>query len=198
MRLQMGQTAPFFAAQDTHGRLIRLDDYRGHYLLLSFYRHASCPFCNLRIHELMQRLAEFENVGLSLVAVFQSPPEQIAQYIGKQRPPFVILPDPRLYLFHEYGVETSLRALLIGATRKLGRVWRAVRLGFFPGRVQGSVARVPADFLIGPRGEILIAYYGRDISDHVPIETLLQKLRVASSPENFIRHEVSTRDRSLP
>lgn len=180
MRLQTGQAAPAFAAQDVHGQMIRLEDYRGRYLFMSFYRYASCPFCNLRVHELIQRLAEFEDVDLSLVAVFQSPRTQIARYIGKQRPPFPILPDPRLYLYRDYGVETSLRAFLIGATRHLGKALRAMRLGFLPGRIQGSVARVPADFLIGPRGEILIAYYGRDISDHLLIETLLQQLRATS------------------
>lgn len=180
MRLQAGQAAPAFAAQDAQGRMIRLDEYRGHYLFLSFYRYASCPFCNLRVHELMQRLAEFENFDLSLVAVFQSPRAQIAQHIGKQRPPFPILPDPGLHLYRDYRVETSLRAFLIGATRHLGKALRAMRRGFLPGRIQGSVARVPADFLIGPRGEILIAYYGRDISDHLPIETLLQQLHAAS------------------
>lgn len=181
MRLQAGQAAPAFAAQDAQGRMIRLDDYRGRYLFLSFYRYASCPFCNLRVHELMQRLTEFENFDLSLVAVFQSPRTQIAQYIGKQRPPFPILPDPRLHLYRDYRVETSLRAFLIGATRHFGKALHAMRLGFLPGHIQGSVARVPADFLIGPQGEVLIAYYGRDISDHLPIETLLQQLPAASA-----------------
>lgn len=184
MRLQAGQAAPAFAAQDVFGRLIRLDDYRGRYLFLSFYRHASCPFCNLRVHELMQQLAEFAGRNLSLVAVFQSPRAQIERYIGKQQPPFPILPDPRLQLYQAYGVETSLRGLLIGATRRLGRVLRAMRLGYLPGRIEGSVARVPADFLIGPRGEILIAYYGRDISDHLPIGILLQRISVPS-PEQI-------------
>ena len=180
MRLQAGQAAPTFAVQDVHGRMICLDDYRGRYLLLSFYRYASCPFCNLRVHELMQRLTKLENVDLSLVAVFQSPRAQIAQHIGKQRPPFPILPDPRLQLYRDYRVETSLRAFLIGATRHIGKALRAIRLGFLPGRIQGSVMRVPADFLIDPHGELMIAYYGRDISDHLPIEAVLQQLQATS------------------
>lgn len=179
MRLQAGQAAPAFAAPDTQGRMIRLDDYRGHYLLLSFYRYASCPFCNLRVHELTQQRIAFENFDLSLVAVFQSPRAQIAQHLDKQQPPFPILSDPHLHMYRDYRVETSMHAL-IGATLHLRKVWRAMRLGFLPGRIQGSVTRVPADFLIGPHGDILIAYYGRDISDHLPIETLLQQLHAVS------------------
>lgn len=180
MRLQAGQIAPALAAQDVHGRMIRLDDYRGRYLFLSFYRYASCPFCNLRVHRLRQRLTEFANFDLSLVAVFQSSRAHILQYVGTQEPPFPILPDPGLRLYRAYRVETSLRAFLIGATRRAGMALQAMRLGFLSGRMQGNVLRVPADFLIGPRGEILIAYYGRDISDHLPIETLVEQLNLLS------------------
>jgi len=93
MRLQAGQAAPDFLRPDIGGISIRLCDYRGRYLLLSFYRYASCPFCNLRVHELLQRLPEFEKRGLSLVAVFQSAREGIIDHVGKQQPPFPIIPD---------------------------------------------------------------------------------------------------------
>ena len=180
MRLQAGQAAPAFAVQDVHGRMIRLDDYRGRYLFLSFYRYASCPFCNLRVHELMQRRTEFKDFDLSLVAVFQSSRTQIMQYVSTQEPPFPILPDPGLHLYRDYRVETSWRGFLIGATRHVVKAFRAMRLGFLPGSMQGNVLRVPADFLIGTRGEILIAYYGHNISDHLPIETVVRQLGALS------------------
>jgi peroxiredoxin len=176
MRLQAGQPAPDFLRPDIGGISIRLGDYRGRYLLLSFYRYASCPFCNLRVHELLQRLSEFEKRGLSLVGVFQSAREAIMDHVGKQQPPFPIIPDPAHDLYRRYGVETSLPALLLGLTVRMGRALKAMRKGFLPGRMEGHVTLVPADFLIGPDGNILIAYYGKDISDHLPIEIILQQL----------------------
>lgn len=176
MRLQAGQAAPDFLRPDIGGISIRLGDYRGRYLLLSFYRYASCPFCNLRVHELLQRLPEFERRDLSLVAVFQSAREGIMDHVGKQQSPFPIIPDPGHSMYRSYGVETSLRGLLLGLTLRMGKALKAMRKGFLPGRMEGSITLVPADFLIGPDGSILIAYYGKDIADHLPIEILLRRL----------------------
>jgi len=176
MRLQAGQAAPDFLRPDIGGKKIRLSDYRGRYLLLSFYRYASCPFCNLRVHELMQHLVEFDQCGLSLVAVFQSAGEGIREHVGKQRPPFPIIPDPGHSMYQSYRVETSLQGLLLGLTLRMGKALKAMGKGFLPGRMEGSITLVPADFLIGPDGTILLAYYGRDISDHLPVEIILQRL----------------------
>jgi thioredoxin-dependent peroxiredoxin len=176
MRLQAGQTAPAFLRPDINGAMLRLKDYRGRYLLLSFYRYASCPFCNLRVHELMQHQAEFDQHGLSLVAVFQSAREGILDHVGKQRPPFPIIPDPGHSIYRRYGVEASLQGFLLGLTLRMGKALRAMARGFLPGRMEGSITLVPADFLIGPDGDILVAYYGKDISDHLPIEVILQRL----------------------
>lgn len=176
MRLQAGQPAPDFLRPDIGGKTIRLSDYRGRYLLLSFYRYASCPFCNLRVHELMQRLAEFDQRSLSLVAVFQSAREGIMDHAGKQRPPFPIIPDPGHGMYRSYGVETSLPGFLLGLTLRMGKALKAMGKGFLPGRMEGWITLVPADFLIGPDGTILIACYGKDISNHLPIEVILQRL----------------------
>lgn len=176
MRLQAGRPAPDFLRPDISGKTIRLSDYRGRYLLLSFYRYASCPFCNLRVHELMQRLPELDQRRLSLVAVFQSAREGIMDHVGKQRPPFPIIPDPGHNLYHSYGVEASLYGFVLGLTLRVGKALKAMGKGFLPGRMEGSITLVPADFLIGPEGTILIAYYGKDISDHLPIEIILQQL----------------------
>lgn len=73
-------------------------------------------------------------------------------------------------------METSLHALLLGLTLRMGRALKAMRKGFLPGRMDGHVTLVPADFLIGPDGRILIAYYGKDIADHLSIEIILQQL----------------------
>ncbi len=97
-------------------------------------------------------------------------------HAGKQRPPFPIIPDPGHSLYRSYGLETSLRGFLLGLTLRAGKAVKAMARGFLPGRMEGSITMVPADFLIGPDGTILVAYSGKDISDHLPIEAILQRL----------------------
>ena len=66
-RLTEGQAAPDFSIIDMEGKTHKPGDYRGQYLLLSFYRYASCPFCNLRISQMIQRTDAFKTQGLEIL-----------------------------------------------------------------------------------------------------------------------------------
>ena len=94
MRLQPGQAAPDFTVTDFTGVTRTLSDYRGKKVLLSFYRYASCPFCNLRIHQLRQKAAEWEGQGLVMLAVFQSPAAGVTGWIPMLPPGTVLGATP--------------------------------------------------------------------------------------------------------
>lgn len=177
--LVAGQAAPAFSLLDVTGRLIHLHDYRGGLLLLSFYRYASCPLCNLRVHELLGHYPRWHAAGLEMLAVFESPVAHIPRYLDQHAAPFPILPDPERILYRRYGVSPSWRGFLRAWTRHLPMVFDAVvRKRFLPGRMDGDWAMVPADFLIGPDLRIATAFYGRHIGDHLPltdIETFLDR-----------------------
>lgn len=99
MRLATGTPAPAFKVTDLNGNPISLNDFRGRKLMLSFYRYASCPFCNLRIHEMRQRSATWKTQGLDIVAVFQSPAESIREYAVGDTVEFPVIPDPQRQLY---------------------------------------------------------------------------------------------------
>jgi thioredoxin-dependent peroxiredoxin len=168
MVIQEGQTAPDFTWQDVHGERVRLEDYRGGPLLLSFYRYASCPLCNMHVHDLLKVYPELDAAGLKVVAFFQSSAEVIARNVGRQDAPFPILADPDKTIYTKYGVTTSAAGLLRGAAR-MGRVVSAMQAGFMPGDIDGDLSLIPADFLIGPDLIVRRAYYGRDVGDHMPL-----------------------------
>lgn len=168
MKLEPGQIAPAFEAETFGGQRVALEEFRGSKLWLGFFRYASCPLCNNRIHEIVQRHAEFERQGIQVVAVFQSPPDRIAQYVGKQSPPFPLVADPELLLYGRYGVVPRVWGMF--SPRVTGAVWRAFRNGFRPGPSDGPEAMIPADFLIDPEGLLWDVYYGRAISDHIPFD----------------------------
>lgn len=166
MRFQPGQTAPEFTATDFSGVAHALSDYRGKKVMLSFYRYASCPFCNLRIHQLRQKAAEWEGKGLVMLAVFQSPAASIMEYSAGETVEFPIIPDPETRLYRQYGVESSWLAFAKSGLRAAD-IAKATAKGFLPGKVEGDMNRVPADFLIDEQGVIRTAYYGKDIGDHL-------------------------------
>lgn len=181
MKLSPGAQAPSFNLRDLNGQPVSLEQFRGRKLLLSFYRYASCPFCNLRVHQLSQRAPEWRAQGLDLLAVFQSPRESILEYAGSELRPFAILPDPERGLYRAYGVEGSWGGFL-KAGLQVGKLAAALKEGFLPGRMEGEVNMVPADFLIDEEGRIAVAYYGRDISDHLEVAAI----------ERFLAGEAAT------
>ncbi len=170
MKLTPGQRAPDFDVTDIHGQPVRLSDFSGKKLFLAFYRYAACPLCNLRVHELSLRAAEFENAGLSLVAVFESSDESIRKRVGKQDLPFPVVGDPNHSLYDAYGVETSMGGFMAGMVSP--KMVKAFSKGFLPGKIEGEVARMPADFLIGPDLKISDVCYGGTMASHMPIETV--------------------------
>lgn len=172
MRLKSGTNAPLFKTTDIGGETIDLQSYKGSKVLISFYRYASCPLCNLRVNNLIKLYPSLSDKGLKIISIFQSPKESILQYVGKQDAPFPIVPDPAQKLYKQYGVETSWTAFA-KAGLQINKLIETTKLGFMPGKMEGEVNRVPADFLIDEKGVIQSAYYGADISDHMPIETIL-------------------------
>lgn len=174
MHLQPGSLAPSLSTTDFLGDAVSLDSLRGRPVLLSFYRYASCPVCNLRMHSIITSFAQWSEQGLAVVSVFQSPKESIAQYVGRQDAPFPIVPDPDMVFYKRFGVESQWRGLL--SIRVIAAALQAFRKGFMPGRVEGPMHRTPADFLIDAQGRIAVAHYGRDIDDHIPLDTIAQWL----------------------
>ena len=171
MRIQPGQPATNFSTEDIAGKAISLKNYTDRRVMLSFYRYAVCPLCNLRVHDLIKHYASFSERNLDLVAVFQSPRESIRRYVGKQAIPFSVIADPERALYRLCGVESSWAGFIKGSLR-LSMVTSALTKGFLPGKMEGIKSMVPADFLIGPDLTVQVAYYGSDIGDHLPIEKI--------------------------
>lgn len=166
MRIQPGQAAPDFTLEDIFGNSVSLQALRGKKILLSFYRYASCPLCNLRIHELIQHHQQLQKNGLEVIAVFQSSVDSIRAYVGKQDAPFPIIADPDQLLYRRYGVTPSWWKFT-KAVMRMKEIFHSFRLGYLPGKIDGDLTMVPADFLLDKHLNISIAYYGSDIGDHL-------------------------------
>ena len=91
------------------------------------------------------------------------------QYVGKQKVPFPIIPDPKREIYKLYGVEKSWIKYVLGGMT--GKMRKARNLGFKIGKMEGQLNLVPADFLI-ENLTIKRAYYGKNIGDHMPFEEI--------------------------
>lgn len=155
------------------------------HVLLVFLRYAACPMCLLHVRDLEQRYGELQRAGVDVVAVFHSPREAIARHTRRLALPFRVIDDPGFALYERYGVRSSWLGLAVSVVLPSFYVAfvRATIRGFWGGTVHGDLARMPADFLIGPDGIVRAAHRGSDIGDHMSIDEVLQTVRRSESTD---------------
>ena len=170
MRLTIGEKAPRIQMDGIDGKTFDSADLNGRRYLLSFFRFASCPFCNLRVHQLVSRQSELGS-GFTVIAVFNSSLDNLRRHAEKHEAPFPILADPKRVYYQAYGVEKSLAGVFAGMVKRMPSLLHAMfAKGYWPTSPGGSVTSMPADFLIDETGVIRTAYYGNDEGDHLPFE----------------------------
>lgn len=171
-RLKKSDKAIAFNSTDYLGADINLTDYKGKRLLLSFFRGAACPFCNLRVNQLINGYPQFEHKGIRIVSFFAASKKDISRYAGQQNAPFPIIPDPNLEIYLKYGVEQSVSGMAKAMVNPLKMI-RVMRSGFFNMKSIKDKPILPADFLIDGNQMVSRAYYGKDFGDHLPISDIL-------------------------
>lgn len=176
MRLTTLRPAPDFDAFDIHGRRIHLKDFRGRRVMISFFRDAACPFCNLRVYELSHHYKRLSEQGLEIIALFKSSPDDIRRYVAKRPRPFIMVGDEEMHIYKSYGVEHSMGGMFRGMFFRMPRMIRAMFYGFLP-HMRGDQTLIPADFLIDEKGFIRAVHYGRDIGDHIPMSSVLSFIK---------------------
>ena len=149
-------------------------DFAGKRYMLSFYRFATCPFCNLRVHQLTSRYAEFGE-DFRMIAIFDSPLDNLQRSAAKHQAPFPILADPENVFYRKYHIQRSVFGMLKGMfTRMPALINGMFGKGYIPFPFKGSLLTMPADFLVDEEGTVHSAYYGQDEGDHLPIEEIVR------------------------
>jgi thiol-disulfide isomerase/thioredoxin len=91
--VRMFQAAPDFALEDLDGRLVRLSDYKGKPILLSFWA-IDCGACRAELPTLIELHKRYAEKGLNIVAVELGNDEarnKVAEFVKKQQIPYQVL-----------------------------------------------------------------------------------------------------------
>jgi thioredoxin-dependent peroxiredoxin len=174
-RLQKTDLAPAFTLPSLDGSSVSLGSLRGKRTLLTFFRHAGCPFCNLRVHQLIEAYPRLERLGVQVIGVFGSSVEGLRARVGQQNPPFPLLADPDDAIHNLYGTGHSILGFMASfAPQGIAAFLEGSRLGITHGQTDGEATRMPADFLIGTDLRIEAALYGGHAFEHIGMKALEQ------------------------
>ncbi len=92
-----------------YGNDVKLSDYRGKKIILSFYRNVSGPFCNRRVHQIMGYNAALKNAGVQLVFLFESSNDKLStSAFHKGISPWPLIGDPDKKFINNTGWNNPL------------------------------------------------------------------------------------------
>ena len=93
----------------------------------------------------------------------------------------LFIANPERNLYRHYAVESSWSGYLKGLFR-LSAIISATVKGYSPCKMGGKKSMIPADFLIGSDFTAQVAYYGKDIGDHLPVQKLMNGWIIHDNP----------------
>jgi peroxiredoxin len=103
--LKVGDRAPDFTLPGATGKEVRLSELlsRGP-VVVTWYRGAWCPYCNVALRGLQKTLPEIRAAGASLVAISPQTPDSSLSTAEKNHLEFEVLSDRGNKVAHAYGV----------------------------------------------------------------------------------------------
>ena len=178
INIALDHPAPLFELVDIYNRPIRLEDYRGKKVFIGFFRHAGCPFCNLRL-KLMQKMKdELAENNLEMIFFFESTPERLlASKFHRKVNPIPIISDSEKVWYQNYGVQESLgKALLSHLTDGIQTGIKAALAGL-PMRYmkdKETIKTMPAEFLLDENLTIRKLHYSAGLNDRMEVMDILK------------------------
>jgi len=174
MKLKEGFNAQDFTAKDIYGNEIKLSDYKGRKIILSFYRNVGCPFCSRRVHQIMGNNVRLRETNTQLIFLFESSNKKLADSAFHQGiSPWPLIGDPERVIYQQYGVESSLfKALKTPFVVSFAKVFAETKSMNLPEDKEASKTLMPADFFINENFKIEKVHYGQHMDDHISLEEL--------------------------
>jgi len=101
--IKVGAKAPNFSLKNPNGKTVRLSSMlRKGPVILTFYRGAWCPYCNLQLHQLKEALPQFKKHGASLIAITPQTPDKSLGQFKQDGFPFEVLSDMDYKVIRSY------------------------------------------------------------------------------------------------
>lgn len=174
--LRVGQVAPDFTLTDAVGRPVSSASLREQGpVIISFYRGAWCPFCNIELRNLQLALPQFQELGATLIAISPEKPDYAMPMIERENLAFGVLSDPRNLVAKKFGLVYQLD----GEARRVSLETFGTDLPTFNGDESWELP-VPATYVIDRKGKIKLAFFDPEFRNRVEPVAILEVLRELS------------------
>ncbi len=131
MPIQEGQPAYPFSLTSDEGKIERLEDYKGRWVILYFYPKADTPGCTAQAKEYTRLMPEFERLRVKVFGVSTDSVESLKKFKQKHNLKVTFLSDPKGQVAKAYGVNViagfcSRDTVVINPQGKVEKIYRGV------------------------------------------------------------------------
>ena len=176
MGLNINTKAPVFNLKDIYGRTVDLNLFSDRRVLLGFFRHAGCPFCNLRVHTLLRVQAELKQKGFEMIFFFESKEKVILRSSFHQGiSPIPIISDPEKVWYNKYGLENSLAKSVASHVTSFVQTAVKAKTTGAPVHMMASgesFSTMPAEFLLDKGLIIKKVHYSERLNDRLDVSDI--------------------------
>jgi peroxiredoxin len=167
-----GETFPAFDLPNANNELLSLNTFLDNGpLVVSFYRGAWCPYCNLEINALQKRLPDIVAAGGQLIAISPQTPDKSVDQISNSQLTFEVLSDIGNKLAKDCGLVFTLPEAL----RPIYEAWQID----IPGHNgdESFELPIPATYIIDTDGIICYAFAEMDYTSRLEPNIIIEQLK---------------------
>ncbi len=116
-----GQELPPIALPNAKGDIVNIQEVlKNNKVVIAFYRGGWCPYCNLELKALQEKLPEIEAKGAKLIAITPETPDQSLTTTEKNELSFDILTDANNEVARTLGLAFKLPSELVNLYETFG------------------------------------------------------------------------------
>ena len=140
-------------------------------LVISFYRGAWCPYCNLEINALQKRLPEITALGAQLIAISPQTPDKSVDQITNAKLTFEVLSDVGNSLAKTCGLVFTL-------PESLRPIYDAWQLDIPDHNGDDSFELpMPATYIIDTDGHVHYAFVDMEYTQRLELNIIIEQLK---------------------
>ena len=169
--IKIGETIPNFSLKNAKNEVVNSSDIlKNGKMIIAFYRGSWCPYCNLELKALQEKISEFKEKNATLVAISPQSPDNSLTVIEKHHLTFEVLTDKDNVFAKQLGIVFELQDFVLPYYHALG-----IDLSSFNENTNNSLP-IPAVFVVNESSKIIYKFADANYMNRVDIDELLKTL----------------------
>jgi peroxiredoxin Q/BCP len=99
----VGKKAPTLGVPDQDGKIVKLDEYKGRWVVLYFYPNDDTPGCTTEACDFTNGFKDFEKLDAAILGCSPNSEESHRKFIAKYKLKVRLLSDPAHAVMEKYG-----------------------------------------------------------------------------------------------